>query len=393
MFFSGTMAQGWEVINSSNSALPFNSVKSLNIDSRGWLWATNDSIGNFAHISWLEGTTWNRYQTTDRVNNVVSDSKGDVSFSTSAKEIIQYKDGRWYNKGSILLVSSTINPLYCDKKNNLWMGKSGSYNALVKYDGTEMSEYSSSNSSFPAATIKCIQNIDDNLWIGTKTNGLVKLSNNEFTIFNPANSPLPVAMISALTMQNDTLWIFSGNKLIAYKDNFSTTYQYPGNINVIDMLIDKRGNFWFLSDLGLVKFNRTDWVVFNETNSPLPVGNLTSFVVDNYNNIWIGTNGKGIIRRIELKALSTEKESAKLNLSAYPNPIDNQLNLKFTMPQTGNAFVDLVNLEGKSMMTQNFGTVKQGNASYTLNLPALPKGIYMLRITTPFGSDVLKLSK
>ena len=394
MIFSGTMAQSWEVINSSNSTLPFNSVKSLNIDSRGWLWATNDSIGKFSHISWLEGNNWNQYQTTDKVMDVTSDSKGDVYFSTSAKEIIHYHNGTWYTQGSILLASSTtIDPVFCDKKNNLWMGKSGTYSALIKYDGAGMTEYSSLNSSFPASTVKCIQNIGENLWIGTKTQGLVKLSNNEFTIYNTANSPIPVSMISALAEQNDTLWIFSGNKLLSYKDKFTSTYQYPGDIKVIDMLIDKRGNFWFLSDLGLVEFNRKDWIVFNEKNSPLPVGNLTSFVVDKYNNIWIGTNGKGIIRRVEIRSMGVENETVKLHLSAYPNPMGNQLNLNFTMPQTGNAFVDLMNLEGKTMMTQNLNTVQQGNASFNINLPVLPKGIYLLRITTPFGSDVLKLTK
>ena len=114
---------------------------------------------------------------------------------------------------------------------------------------------------------------------------------------------------------------------------------------------------------------------------------------DKNNNIWIGTNGKGIIRRVELRSTGTENATVKLNLSGYPNPIGNQLNLNFNMPQSGTAFIDLVNIEGKSMMTQNLGNVKQGNASYNINLPALPKGMYLLRITTPFGSDVLKLTK
>jgi ligand-binding sensor domain-containing protein len=393
MTFSGAMAQSWDVINTSNSALPFNSVKSLSIDSRGWIWATNDSTGNYSHISWFEGSNWNNYQTSDKILDVASDSKGNVSFSTSAKEIIQYSDGRWYTKGSILLVSSKIDLLYCDKQNNLWLGKSGSYNALLKSDASGMTEFSSSNSGFPAATVNCIQNIGNSLWIGTKSHGLINFTNNIFTAYNHSNSLLPDQSISALAQQNDTLWIICGNKLMSYKEQFKSVYQFPDNMKVIDMQIDKRGNFWILSNLGLLKFNGKEYIVFNASNSPLPAGNLTSFVIDKFNNIWIGTNGSGIIRLMEIRSLGTENEIAKIELSAYPNPIGSELNLNFTMPQTGNAFIDLVNLEGKTMLTKNLGTVHQGAASYIINLPELQKGTYLMRITTPFGSDVLKLVK
>jgi ligand-binding sensor domain-containing protein len=393
LLLSGTMAQSWEIFNSSNSSIPFNSVKSIHADNRGWIWATNDSAGNHSHITWLESQNWNTYQITDKVLDVASDSKGNMYFSTSAREIINYHENRWITKGSILFAGSTIDPLYCDKNDVLWIAKSGSINSVIKYNGTEMSEYSSLNSSFPASAINCMSSIGNTIWIGTKTAGLVKYDDNSFTNYNTKNSPLTSQNISALATQNDTLWIFSGNKLISYTNNFSTSYSYPGKINAIDMLIDKKGNFWILSDIGLIKFNRKDWQIFNAENSPLPSDELTCFTIDKFDNIWIGTRTKGIFHKIEIRSVGTEQTIADFNLNAYPNPIGNQLNISFNMPNTGNAFVDMINLEGKTVMTKNFGTVKQGNASYVISLPDLPKGTYLLRITTPAGSDALKLIK
>ena len=171
---SGIIAQKFEVFNTSNSPIPFNTIKALSIDSRGWLWLANENSGNFPHVGWYNGSAWNSYLTTDLVDGVASDTKGDVYFSTSAREILRYHDGSWYTQGSIFLKSSIINPLYCDHNNILWMGKTSSYYALLKYNEISWTEYSSLTTGFPASSVECFQDVGENLWIGTNTHGLVK---------------------------------------------------------------------------------------------------------------------------------------------------------------------------------------------------------------------------
>ncbi|MFZ1281203.1 MAG: PEGA domain-containing protein [Ignavibacteriaceae bacterium] len=66
--------------------------------------------------------------------------------------------------------------------------------------------------------------------------------------------------------------------------------------NLSCVAIDKNGHKWIGSfDKGLMKFDGTNFTVFNKNNSGLPNDRVLSISVDSQNKIWVGTNdGLGI---------------------------------------------------------------------------------------------------
>ena len=75
------------------------------------------------------------------------------------------------------------------------------------------------------------------------------------------------------------------------------------NLKQTAFLVDNSGNKWIGygtvsggSNAGLVKYNNTNWTLFNTTSTPaLPSNNITSLVNDSIGNLWIGTDS-GLVK-------------------------------------------------------------------------------------------------
>ena len=51
---------------------------------------------------------------------------------------------------------------------------------------------------------------------------------------------------------------------------------------------------------GLAKFDGTNWVVYDTSNSGLPDDHVTAIAIDSQGNKWIGTAGRGLAKFDEL---------------------------------------------------------------------------------------------
>jgi hypothetical protein len=77
-----------------------------------------------------------------------------------------------------------------------------------------------------------------------------------------------------------------------------------------------------------------------------------------------------------------------LQLSAYPNPVKDQLQLRFTDAWTGELRVSLKDMTGRTIHRQSFSS----NAA-SIDMSAFPQGIYILEAGTEGKSSMLKIIK
>ena len=111
-------------------------------------------------------------------------------------------------------------------------------------------------------------------WLGTKSSGIdyskydPKYNAHIFNWLRNSNSPLPSDNIRSLFLDKDqNLWILC--------------YNY-----------DRQSN----SNGGLVKFDGTNWTIYDKTNSPLPTYELNAMTFDKNGDIWIGTDYYGLLK-------------------------------------------------------------------------------------------------
>ena len=251
----------WGIINSDNSQLPNQTIKSAVVDKDGALW-----IGTYmGGIGVLQNDTWTIY-------------------NTSNSE----------------LPHNYVNAIAVDKDNVKWIGTDGG--GLARFDGTNWEIFKTSNSGISSnvvMTIYCDE--DGTVWVGTYFGGLAEYSNGIWTIYNDENSPLlSNKVVSIVKDKNGLLWLgtqgggiasFDGTNWNIYTErNSKLTNDY-----IYSIAIDNENKKWIgTGGGGLNVFNDVYWVKYNAANSSLTDDNIRPIAIDEKNRVWIGTYIGGI---------------------------------------------------------------------------------------------------
>ena len=201
------------------------------------------------------------------------------------------------------LSTNIINSLAFDKSNNIWIATNEGISVL---SGKSWTVYNSTNSEIKDNRILSIA-IDarNNKWFGTNTLGIYRLAGkNEWANYRKENSGLPFNRINVIKSDNkNTLWIGFNTGAVAKMEGerftvFSQSNSKVPNSPITDIEIDKNDNVWIGTDgLGLVLHKpnsqnpNESWQIFNSSNSSLSNGTITSIKSDNDGNVWIGTKG------------------------------------------------------------------------------------------------------
>jgi ligand-binding sensor domain-containing protein len=143
-------------------------------------------------------------------------------------------------------------------------------------------------------------------WMGGNGVGTWDSATGEFTNFwNWQNSNLGVDGIKAIVKRQGTAWVGSGGSGVYWLNgntwvnvNLSPGgYNYSSN-NVYTMNVDTENNLWVGSEYGLRKFaagNNSTFTLYDTSNSPLPSAMILDIEADPSGGIWIGT-AAGLVR-------------------------------------------------------------------------------------------------
>ncbi len=292
---SAVFAQKSAYINYGlEDGLPQSQVRAIAQDSAGHLW-----IGTMAGLSRFDGAEFKNFSKKDGLNdNQIN------CFYQGSRLYVGTTGALCYVKGQKITSISFPEELGATKvldfaestDGTLYMATAGS--GIVKWDGKEFSTISKDD-GLPDDYVRSLAfDKTDQLWIGTRS-GTVMLKSAQDTI-TPADSVFSNLSVSQIKLASDGKMVIAtfGNGVFFVEgdqiENFTTSDGLNTDfIRCFEEL--SSGEYWFASKVGLAKFENGKIETYNESNG-LSYANVKSLGQDREGNLWIGTDGQGLVR-------------------------------------------------------------------------------------------------
>lgn len=156
----------------------------------------------------------------------------------------------------------------------------------------------------PDNNVECIAvDVNGVLWIGTYFSGLLKFDGTTWTNFNTVNSPLKDKTIIDIAVdKQNNIWVANyANGVFRYNSSTDTWTQFTKESGALTnnytyaVEVDNQGNVWVgltptnYNDPGLLKYNGSSWAQGNVFKDNFNSYGAESIGVDKIGNVWCGT--------------------------------------------------------------------------------------------------------
>jgi len=287
--------------------------------------------------------------------------------------------------------------LIIDKEDKVWVSE---LSGLHEYDGSSWVEHIILSAEWPYATTTFAVDSQNFKWLGLTnppcylpscTGLLVKLDG---TPVNVRTSPYLNGSGTIWSMDIGplgTVWMGTqGNGLVKFDGTNWEVYNWSNsglpNNSVRNVTIEGPNLIWLSTESGLTRFDGDIWKSFNMDNSMLPSNQINSILVEENGTKWVGTD-KGLIS-FKGNALSTSDEQySGVQFNLFPNPANEIITLKMPLDVSG-ATIKVFNIQGKVMKS-----MRMTNNSYKMDVRDLSKGMYFIRLQTKNGMEIKKFVK
>ena len=217
-----------------------------------------------------------------------------------------------FNSSNSLIPYESVTAIAFDDSANVWMA---SWNALMKYDGTNWQYYNYSNSGLTGQGIKDVA-IDSQgtIWVATANgfsspDGVYSFDGTNWQYYN-SSSGLPNAAAVRLEKDNiDTLYCgtndglakFDGSTWVTILDSINNGFE---SVNVPDFAFDSNNNIWaiivqVITGSGFYYvgyYDHNEWTLYNHQTTSLPTGSYTTIDIDQNGDVWLGTRYDGLYK-------------------------------------------------------------------------------------------------
>ena len=121
-----------------------------------------------------------------------------------------------------------------------------------------------------------------------------KTSSNVIPIFKVQDSPKVTDLSLTNIDSRGNSWFTSSNGVVKYdsvhRTNYSTSNSGLISNNVLSIIIDKKNIIWFATDKGVSKFDGLHWTNYTTFNSGLISNIVRIIIIDKFGNKWFGTD-------------------------------------------------------------------------------------------------------
>jgi ligand-binding sensor domain-containing protein len=194
----------------------------------------------------------------------------------------------------------------------------------------------------------------------------------------------------------------TGCGLVKYDDTNWTVYDKSNSLipsnEVTCITIDQSDNLWIGTTEGLAGFDDTNWTVFNVLNSGLSNNGVVCISIDDYDNKWLGTwNGLAVFNENGVVSVDENDTFIKTVPNGYalsqnfPNPFNPSTTIEFTLPKSEFVELKVYSILGKEVVNLVSAKLQQGKHTYTFDGENLASGIYYYQLTAGDYREVKKM--
>jgi two-component sensor histidine kinase/ligand-binding sensor domain-containing protein len=286
------------------NGLAGNIVTGITEDKEGNIWITSTWGGvtkydgrKFIILTAEDGLLSNNNRT------IFSDTSGRVWIGSSSG-LSLYSNGNFKNftKENNKYLGNPIHLISQDSKGNIVLGGNNGITILNKKDTIHLS----TKNGLPSNNISAfLEDQDGNYFLATKKTGLLKilkgnLSDSKYS-FETIKNTKSLSINSVVQDKDKTIWFSTTNNGLysIKKDNQINNIRKDNglkNNSISDLFEDKLGNLWIgTNGVGLIKMGNTAFTYFDKIDG-LNNPNVFSIVEDDNNNIWVSTADEGVFR-------------------------------------------------------------------------------------------------
>ncbi len=302
----------WKDYTTANSNISTNQLTCIAIDKNNEIWLGTPGEG----LLRFDGTNW---------ENLINNVPGSVAHDTINCIMVDDNNHKWvgsenggvwdvFNSNAHIygfktsgLADFRIESIAEDNSGNIYLGTKGGLSKTFLDNNGNRSWFNYDNSAlFIPANDTWITALavdgNQNLWIGTKSSGIVKF-NLTGEPFTQSNSNIINNSITSITAAGLNVWVghaagqVFGTGLSFYDGtNWQKLYPLPQESFAQTICIDHLGNKWIGTNKGLVKLIGLNSATFFDSGSTgLNINDIRGIAEDQNGNIWIATNGGGLI--------------------------------------------------------------------------------------------------
>ncbi len=280
------------------NGLASNNINSMCQDSSGYIWiASSEGLSKFDSKGFTNYTVEEGLPTNNFFYVLVDKYNGNkIWIGSIGKGVVQYYKGKFKSFGENLPAKNrNIECLFMDEKGRLWCG-------------TDSSIYFIKNNKI--VSIKNPLNVKSANSISEDEKGNILIgASNGFFVYNPSENKFIKKNLPLKINDEISSVKYTGNGTILVLTLHGMLYQIK-NGTIKSMLLSRIGSFyrifksnfsnifWVTSDHGLFKIDNKNFrkVDFYNKKNGLQSDNVICLLNDREGVLWLGTNGKGIIK-------------------------------------------------------------------------------------------------